>query len=463
MAPRIVIIGGGSVQWVPKLLTDIANTPSLHGAEVVIEDIDADSVPRMVALVEHVAEVRGIPLTSRGTTDQRSALDGADFVVVAISTGGFASMRHDLEIPARYGVRQAIGDTVGPGGVFRALRNIPVLVGLAEDMEELCPEAWLLNVTNPMTTLCRAVTATTTIRTVGLCHEITITHLLLSLLLDVGYFDVDMTVAGVNHFPVITELRLAGENGFVRLAELLDGDPERLDGPLAWDLPDGVLHGTPRGEKWTKRDIIDRFQIKLDLFRRFGVLPGAGDRHLSEFFAGYLTEESGWGSEWGVQLVPIEVHERSQVEHRADFARQLAADEVSRWPSGELVAPLIDSLMTGTPRTLPLNIPNDGSVVDLPERVAVETMCQVDGDGIRGRDRAVLPDFLAEHVRRISASQEFTVQAALSGNRESVLDALETDPLTGRMDRRRLAALADELLAATAQWLPQFRPRAPTG
>ena len=124
-------------------------------------------------------------------------------------------MRHDLAIPARYGIRQTIGDTVGPGGITRALRNIPVLLNIARDMEVLCPDAWLLNVTNPMTTLCRAVTGQTSIKTVGLCHEITITHFLLSLLLDTSYFDVDMTVAGVNHFPVITELRLAGEDGFL--------------------------------------------------------------------------------------------------------------------------------------------------------------------------------------------------------------------------------------------------------
>jgi len=456
MAPRIVIIGGGSVQWVPKLLRDFANTPSLHGAEVVIEDIDAASVPRMVGLVEHIARVRGIPLSATGTTDQRAALAGADFVVVAISTGGFASMRHDLEIPARYGIRQSIGDTVGPGGVFRALRNIPVLVGLARDMEELCPEAWMLNVTNPMTTLCRAVTGQTSIRTVGLCHEITITHLLLSLLLDVSYFDVDMTVVGVNHFPVITDLRLAGADGFARLRSLVEGDGAALDEPLAWELPDGVLHGQPLGDRWTKRDIVARSRIKLDLFTRFGVLPGAGDRHLAEFFAGYLTEESAWGADWGVQLVPIEVHERSQVEHRAEFERERASDAVDTWPSGELVAPLIDSLLTGTERSMPLNIPNDGSVCDLPDRVAVETMCRVDASGVRGRQPAALPPFLAEHLRRISASQEFTVAAALSGRRGEVVDALQTDPLAGRMDVRRLELLTDELLAATRPWLPQF-------
>lgn len=295
MAPRIVIIGGGSVQWVPKLLRDIANTPSLHGSDVVIEDIDGASVPRMVGLAEHIAEVRGIPLTVTGTTDQRAALADAEFVVVAISTGGFASMRHDLAIPARFGVRQTIGDTVGPGGIARALRNIPVLVAIARDMEALCPDAWLLNVTNPMTTLCRAITGQSSIKAVGLCHEITITQLLLSLLLDTSYFDVDMTVAGVNHFPIITELRLAGEDGFADLTELLE-DGDGLDQPLAMELPDGILHGGPRGDKWTKRDIVEHSQIKLDVFRRFGVLPGAGDRHVAEFFAGYLTEESAWGS-----------------------------------------------------------------------------------------------------------------------------------------------------------------------
>jgi alpha-galactosidase len=456
MAPRIAIVGGGSVQWVPKLLRDFANTPSLHGAEVVIEDIEAESVPRMVSLVEHIAEVRDIPLQATGTSDQRAALDGADFVVVAISTGGLASMRFDLEIPARYGIHQTIGDTVGPGGIARALRNIPVLVGVARDMEQLCPDAWLLNVTNPMTSLCRAVTSQTPVRTVGLCHELTITHLLLCLLLDVSYFDVEMTVAGVNHLPVITGLRLGGDDGFARLSSLLDGDPAELDRPLAMELPEGVLHGAPRGERWTKQDIVDRSRIKLDLFRRFGVLPGAGDRHVAEFFAGYLTEESAQGQQWGVQAVPIEVHERSRVGHLADFTRDLASDQVSTWPSGELVAPLIDSLTTGTRRNLPLNIPNDGSVTDLGDGAVVETICEADGDGVRGREPATLPPFLAEHLRRIAASQELTVQAALSGRRSGVVDALQADPLAGRLDVGRLEGLADELLAATAPWLPQF-------
>src|SRR5688500_2519435 len=158
MPPRITIIGGGSYQWVPKLLTDLANTPALHEAEVVIEDMDPAPIPRMVELVEHVSRVRGIGLTATGTTDQRASLEGADYVVVTISTGGFESMRLDLEIPEKYGIRQSVGDTVGPGGIIRAQRNIPVFLEIVRNMEEICPEAWLLNLTNPMTAITRAVT-----------------------------------------------------------------------------------------------------------------------------------------------------------------------------------------------------------------------------------------------------------------------------------------------------------------
>jgi alpha-galactosidase len=457
MAPRIAIVGGGSYQWVPKLLVDVANTASLHGAEIVIEDIDPAPVPRMVELVEHIGKVRKIPLRAVGTTDQREALEGADFVVISISTGGFESMRQDLEIPARYGIRQSVGDTVGPGGISRALRNIPVLLDVATDMEQVCPEAWLLNLTNPMTAICRAVTRETSVKTVGLCHEITVSHFIFSLMLDANFLDTDMVVGGVNHLPIITDLRIGGDDGFARLTELLERADEAVDEPLAMDLPDGVLDGSPaRGPKWTKGDLMDHNRVKLELFRRFGVLPGAGDRHLVEFFAGFLTEESGWGDRWGVRLTSIEDRERNQEGHVRSFEEDLASTEVSEWPSGELVAPLIDSLSTGTVRTLPLNLPNHGQVPDLPVHVTVEGMCVADGGGVRGRDRAHLPAFLAEQVRRVSASQELTVEAALTGDPGKVLEALLSDPLAGRIDFDRLRRMRDELLAATSPWLPQF-------
>jgi alpha-galactosidase len=456
MSRRIVVIGGGSYQWVPKLLVDVANTPSLVDAEIVLQDIDPTPLPRMAEWVEHIARVRSIPLTVRATTDRRDALTDADHVVVTISTGGFASMRHDLEIPRKYGIAQSVGDTVGPGGITRALRNIPVFLDIARDMEDRCPDAWMLNITNPMTTICRAMTRESSIRTIGLCHEVTIVQFFLTLLLDADFREIDLEVTGVNHLPVVTACRVGDRDGFELLRAMLD-DPVRAREPLAMDLPEGIgLRKPSAGPHWTRGDLIAGNRLKFELFRRFGALPAAGDRHLVEFFPGFLTEESHWGGRWGVHLTTIEDREQHQGRHRESLEHMLAAPEISRLPSGELVAATIDSLVTGHARTMPLNIPNAGQCPDLPADVVVESMCTVDGDGVRGRDRAVAPPVLAEQLRRVVAAQELTVDAAVSGRRDAVLAAMLADPLAGRMDFDALGRMTDELLDATRTWLPQF-------
>lgn len=455
MAPRIVIIGGGSYQWVPKLLVDLANTPSLAEAEIVLEDIDPEPLGPIADFVRHVANIRGLGITVSTTTDQREALAGADYVVVTISTGGFASMRHDLEIPERHGIKQSVGDSVGPGGIMRALRNIPVLVGIARDMEELCPDAWMLNITNPMTTLCRSMTRETSIRTVGLCHEIAGARFALSLLLDCGFGDLDFEIVGVNHLPIFTSLRVRGDDGFEQLRELL-ADPDGL-GEQTVTLPPGIAEEAAAfAGGIRKRDILDHHQVKFALFERYGVLPGAGDRHLVEFFPGFLTEESEWGKRWNVALTTIADRERDAGNYQDALAEMRASNEVSRMPSGEMVAPMIDSFLRDEPHAFPLNLPNAGQVPDLPSDVVVESMCVADGKGLHPRDEPRLPPVLAEWVRRIAASQERTVEAAVSGSRDAVVEAMLLDPLAGRIDFDHLEQMTDEMLAATARWLPQF-------
>jgi alpha-galactosidase/6-phospho-beta-glucosidase family protein len=455
MAPRVVVIGGGSYQWVPKLLIDVVNTRSLADAQIVLHDIDPVPLEPMAAFVAHLAELANVRLTVSTTTNRREALHGADFVIVTISTGGFASMRHDLEIPERYGIRQSVGDTVGPGGVVRALRNIPVLVDIARDMEALCPDAWLLNITNPMATLCRAVTRETTINCVGLCHEVAMAQFTLAQLLDVSYTDFELDVVGVNHLPLITGMRVAGRDGLELVREVL-ADADRCgDEPVA--MPEGFGHeATSFGGSFKKRDLLRGNQVKFALFERFGVLPAAGDRHLVEFFPGFLTEESSWGKRWGVDLTTIADREVWVEYYKAEFAKLASATAVPRMPSGEIVAPLIDSMLRDRPRRFPFNLPNTGQAPDLPADVVVETMGTVDGQGVRGDGATRAPAVLAEWLRRVVSSQERTVVAGLTGSRSAVVEAMLLDPLAGRMDFDRLQHMTDEMTTATAEWLPQF-------
>jgi alpha-galactosidase len=321
-------------------------------------------------------------------------------------------------------------------------------------MQELCDDAWLLNLTNPMTALCRAVTRATNVQCVGLCHEIMGAHFALSNLLDADFASISYDVVGVNHLPFFTALRVDGTDAFPKLRELLH-DEQLQAQPIS--LPPGLdpeLVGL--AAEVTKGSVIDQHRVKFALFDRFGVLPAAGDRHLVEFFPGFLTEESGWGKRWGVALTTIADRERDASGHRDALARLRAAAEVPNMPSGEMVAPIIDSMLRDKTRALPLNLPNAGQALDLPHDVVVEAMCIADADGLRGRDELTAPPAIAEWLRRIVSSQEATVDAGLTGRRDRVVEAMLLDPLAGRIDFDHVEQMTEEMLAATKQWLPQF-------
>ena len=376
---------------------------------------------------------------------------------MCISTGALQSMGLDIAIPERYGIKQSVGDTVGPGGIVRALRNIPVMVDIARDMEQLCPDAWMLNLTNPMTTLTRSVLRETSITAVGLCHEVTLATFVLSLLLECDMRKMKLEIGGVNHLPIITTCEVEGKDGLALLADMLEHEDDVRREPLAFNFAEMMGHeAVSEGGEWTKAQLLDLNRVKLDIFRRTGALPGAGDRHLVEFFSGFLTEESRWGARLGRGA---HRHGRARAlagPHIADFEATLAAPEISRMPSGEMVAGLIDSRMNNKPRDYPVNIAEHGAVPGPPDDVVVESMCTVDASGVRGRDRAVLPPVLADTVRRVSLSQELTVEAAVTGDRDRVVDAMLIDPLAGRIDYRELQRMADEMITATSKWLPQF-------
>lgn len=455
--PRITIVGGGSTHWTPTLLVDFANTESLQDADVTLMDVAADSLPPMVEVAEHIAKSRQIGLSVETTTDLDRSLEGAEAVIVALSVGGFASMRHDLEIPARYGIRQPVGDSVGPGGIARALRSVPVVATVARAAERCCPDALLVNVSNPLTALCRAASRESRMRVVGLCNELVGLKFSMSLLFDAPMHSVDPVAGGVNHLPLVTALRIGETDGFARLRQMLDEPLAHGDEPI-WMAPVESMHWVKAsdGDEWTKADVIANNRIKLELFRRFGVLPGSSDTHVSEFFAGFVTPASDFGRDWGVFHYGLGGHLRDKAADDRSVAELLANDEISPWPSGELVAELLDGMVTGTERHLPMNLPNTGQVENLPAGVVVECIGATGADGPRARDVTHVDSVLGEHLRRVVAAQELTVDAALTGDRTRVIEAMFADPMAGKLPFEHLVAMTDELLAATAPWLPQF-------
>lgn len=437
---KIAFIGGGSVQWTTGLMTDMALTKTLAGAEVVLQDIDPAALKRMTPICKRLVRQIGAELTVRATVDLTDALTGADFVILCVGVGGLAAMRNDLEIPEQYGVYQSVGDTVGPGGLARGLRHIPFAVEVARQMEDRCPEAWLLNLTNPMTTICRGITRATGIRTIGLCHEVTGFSHHLAGLFKVSEESIIFEVAGINHLPLITRCTIDGRDGLAMLRDwLADHDPFEFVDEMELDSVFKVFQ--------------DRLAVKLSLFQDLGVLFGAGDRHVCEFLPGYLTAETGYGRRYGVHLTTVDQREQMATERRQMVKQYSPPDQIS----GEQLAPLMAALLGGPSGQFIVNIPNQGQIDNLPREAVVECMAHVDALGVRPLAVGSLPPaaqaIIAPHVER----QELIVETALSGNDAPALAALATDPLL--RDPQSAAPIFQALMAANARAMQEMAER----
>ena len=440
---KIAFIGGGSVQWTTGLVADMALTGTLAGADLVLHDIDPAALDLLARACQRIVQQLKGDIRVTATTDRAAALRGAGFVILCVSIGGLPAMCNDLEIPQRYGVYQSVGDTVGPGGLARGLRHIPFAVQVAREMETLCPDAWLLNLTNPMTTICRSVTRATSIRAIGLCHEVdNFRDRHLAAMFGVPADTINIAVAGINHLPVILSMDVDGRDGIDLLREWLKNHDlfEFID-----DHDNDV------------RDVFkDRLAVKLSLFEKLGVLFGAGDRHVAEFFSGFLSEEAGRGGRYGVVLTTVDHREllaaqrRTRIEALADGAAQ----EMKM--SHEQLAPVMAALSGGPPARCFVNIPNQGQISNLPADVTVECVAEIDALGVRPIATGPLSwpaySVLSAHVAR----QELIVEAALTGNKAAALAALATDPLL--RDLETAGPMLDALLAANASFGVPLNP-----
>jgi len=439
---RVVLIGGGSVNWTPAILTDLVTRPELEGSTAVLVDIDSEALELTLAFGQRLLAEAGRHWTLEASTERRVALRDADYVILTIAVGGLDAMEHDLAIPLKYGVYQSVGDTVGPGGLSRALRHIPVVYEIARDMEDVCPWAWLINYTNPMTTLTRTVSKHTRVRVIGLCHELTGVLRRLRRLLGLGDAHIETRVAGINHLIWLLKWKVDGRDGYELLHSYLSEHPP--DVPYRGELP-----ANPASV------FQDRLLLKWRLLETFGLLPVAGDRHLAEFFPYFLTDSTNRGADYGIELTTVE-HRRAIAAWRRDWLGRVVAGEetLPLRPSGEAVAEVICALEGGGEHLDIVNLPNEGQVANLLSEAVVETMGRISHDRAEGVESGNLPPSVLAVVLPHVLRQEMTVEAAMTGNRALALQVLATDPLMH--DFGCAGPMLDELLRVHRAYLPQF-------
>ncbi|SDU29440.1 alpha-galactosidase [Verrucomicrobium sp. GAS474] len=446
MSKKITFIGGGSYQWVPVLFRDIAVNSHLQASRFVLHDIDAGRNAELAGVCRTIGRKvkSGVAVEVEASLDR--ALEGADAVILCISTGGLDAMEHDIEIPKKYGIYQPVGDSTGPGGISRTLRNVPVVVSLARKMERLCPEAWLLNLTNPMDQIVRAVHRTSSIKVVGLCHEFKSFMSSVEALLGLGDWEkeVSATIAGINHFAWVTELKVNGRDGLRLLRERLADPSSAGGGGNAVNLSDSV-HSN---------------KLKFHLFETYGLVPYPGDRHLAEFFPYFLSKKTEYGAAFGVELTSIDDRRHKWIGYFKERIAEWTNDDpasVPLKPSSESLAPILASLLSDGPATVqPVTLPNQGQVANLPLGSSVETLATVVGGSLVPHASGSLPAPILALVHKHCLIQDLTVDAAIEGSREKALQAMLADPLNNNNDIREIATMLDELLEANAGLLPQF-------
>jgi len=424
---KVAFVGAGSVEFTRNVVTDLCGYPELSGnLELSLQDISAQRLEHAEALARRIAEQSGSGAVVTASASREEALDGADYVINEVQAGGYAATRHDFDIPAGYGVRQTIADTIGIGGIFRGLRTIPVVLGIAGDMLRVCPDACLLNYSNPMAMLPWAVYEGTGFGNVfGLCHSVRDTHAFLASLVGLDVADVDFLTAGFNHQAFVLRFEHQGQSLYPRLREIIDGSPE-----------------------------LQR-RVRVEIFRRFGYFPTESSEHSAEYVPWFMRHDDQvkqFRIFVGDYLARSEENLRELDELAAQLASGAALDLA---PTDELASQFIHSRETGTAREIYVNVRNDGLIASLPPQCCVEVPCDVGADGAKPRPVGELPAQLAALNRTFLNVVELTVRAALDGDREHVYQAALLDPNTAAtLTTAQTIAMCDDLLAAHKELLP---------
>jgi len=420
-------MGAGSIVFSRGLIANIVLTEKLKGSTVALCDIDAEALELITQLAESMARHANAGITIESSTDRRDLLPDADYVIQTIAIGGKPAWEKDLDIPKKYGIIQPVGDSVGPGGVSRAFRILPVVVDICQDMEELCPDAWLLNYSNPNSCVVTAAYQYSNIKVIGLCHGLMGTQQALANYLNVPVKDTKVLAAGVNHLNWILEFKVGDKDGLQMVREKAQkGGPEN-----------------------------DPFKVTLMLFNVYGAIPAPGDRHVAEFFSYFLNKEAENGKKYGLSMMRAYGQDQEYwAKIQQDVEEDVNIDQYLT-KSGEEVIDIIVAMQGMDSQIFDaINLPNDGLVTNLPEGAILEVPALVGPFGIRGISIGALPMGIAAILSARIYQQQLTVDAAITGDRNLALQAMLADPMVPSIEIAK--AMLDELIEAHSEYLPQF-------
>lgn len=450
---KIAIIGAGSTMFTRQLLSSLYCHKELAGLQVVLEDIDTKALQRSFDLARKMLEQEGLdPNLISATNNPREALSGADFVINCIQVGGLEPWKLDVEIPRKYGVDQEVGDTLGPGGIFRALRHIPAVLSILDDMAELCPNALFINYANPLAPLTWAATEYSEISSIGLCYGVTYTVAQLAGYMGLGPWvehphspedwdklmyspipdNIDVTFGGINHMTWILKI-------------LVDGIDKTNE-------IEKIIH---------RKDIYDADGVRCEVFKHFGYWSTENHWHFTDYVPYFRKNEAMINRylprRWNLLQLAETIHQRDS----KNIQRQLDGTLPIRVEKSVLNAPkIIHAMCTGEVAKINGNVKNNGLIPNLPSDCVVEVPIYVDKGGLHPTAIGALPTQCAALNKTNINVQELVVEAALTKNLDSAFHALCLDPLTAALcTLDQIKAMFDELLDAQQQWLKGYYTR----
>ncbi len=451
---KLVLIGAGSTVFTQRLVADIILSGEIDQWELGLVDIDPVTLDAVDRLVRKMLALKGVYFPITSTVNRRDVLPGADFVVTTIAVGGRRGWDQDVQVPRRHGIFQPVGDTMMPGGISRAMRMIPQMIAIAEDVAQLCPDAYFLNYSNPMTAVCRGIRKKTGVPVIGLCHGVHYVEGVLARFLGVDEGTIASYGYGLNHLTLLTHITYNGRDAMPLLRAKFEEQRGTFEQEIRdkRDWPNGITGRAPR----TSDD-----PLTWSIFDRYGVLPVALDRHITEFFPERFPGGKYHGRTLGVDAFSIDgrialgdtwFEEMLAVAHSKD---PLPASYFENVPGeSEQLKEIMQSLLLNKREIFSVNMPNSGTVPGLPEEAVLEMPAAAGAAGFTPLQSKALPAALTAKLLSKIAAVEVTVEAALTGSFSLFVEALLTD---GSVSDPDLAvALAKDLIEAHKQYLPQF-------